>query len=222
MLKKLAGMFVELPEETQAAQQPAKTLAPLPGAAPVRPTIHNVISMPNVDPQMLEVLQKRIVSRPTAYTALLDHADAFSDVIPDENMRLQAAGKAVTKDGSRTTASILQAIDVHIADVEGERMRFKQTTDNQIQMKSGKLREQVVNLEKQNQNNASEIERLQAQIAKLQENSANNATAINDLTIQANQAESDIVATAESFERAVEYVKNDLTNKKSKLASVLS
>lgn len=219
--KNILGAFVDLESSEQAAPaQPAQAVAK-PGTPPVKGPAPAAPAYPSVNPEMLEVLQKKISGRVTPYTALLENAETLKDVIPDETMRLNAAYKMVSKDG-RTVASITSAIDVHLSDLEGERMRFKQMTDKQIKDKSGALRGQAEAAEAAVNRAATDIERLEAQIAKLREEIVTNQQRSHELKQEADAAEADIINTANAFEATVEYVKQDLQNKKVSLGSLLS
>jgi chromosome segregation ATPase len=216
-LRSVAGTFVEIDDKPAA---PAKQ-------SPVTPTMNvsnqaTSIQSTSYDPSMLETLQKQIMARTSPYTTLLEQSAKLSDVLPDENLRLKAAFRMISADGQRSVSSIAQAIDVHVTDLEGARMRFKQATEQQIHAKSGMLRDQAANLEKQAQKASQTIEQLQAQIQSLTNDTLKNNQTINELNTQASQAEAEIVATADAFERTVDYLKSDLQNKKVSLTSVLA
>lgn len=217
IFRKVAGAFVELDPVAEAAT-PAPTKAAQ-AAASVQP---RTFTGPSVDQVMLDALQKKISGRQTPYTALLENAENLKEVIPDEIMRLKAAFKTITKDGNRTIASIIQAIDLHVSDIEGERARFRATTEQQIKAKSGALRDQASQLKTQCAANEVQIAQFAAEQARLQEQMNVAQSKMLELNHQADMAEADILATSTAFDNAVEFTKTDLITKKTSLSAVLS
>lgn len=171
------------------------------------------------DPDMLAALSTAIMARKTPYTALLDSAKKLEKVIPDETMRIKAAFATL---GDRTPPDVIQAIDVHLADLEGERLRFKQTSEKNLKSVAGAARSTAKSKEDQIASNAERIQRIRDEAAQLEQA---NATLTNDartLSVQADQAESEVKAVEGRFNATVDYLKSDLIGKKSGLGSLLS
>lgn len=219
--KKFLGLFID----TESTPDPTPTAPQRPQGPPavasgnIRPPVSAGSS---IDQEMLAALQKKITARSSPYVTLMEAAQRLATVIPDEPTRLRAAFAMVAGDGNRSVPSITQAIDVHIADLEGERIRFKNASEEQTSSKSTALRNQAASLLAQSAANTSQIERLQEEIKKLQDTLVKNAALTTDLNTQAEAAEASIKAVAMAFDRTVDFVKNDLTAKKLSLSSLLS
>lgn len=216
--KKFLGLFVEIDETAEAPAQ----ASPAPKAAAAAGVAATAPKPQSVDQDMLATLQKKISSRSTAYVTLIEAAQRLVSVIPDEPIRLKAAFAMVSGEGNRSVASITQAIDVHIADLEGERIRFKNASDAQTNVKSAALRKQADTLTAQSEGSTGQIERLQAEIAKLQEAIANNTAQCRDLIAQADQADAEIKSVSAAFDRTVDFLKTDLAAKKVSLSAILA
>ena len=210
---KLLGLFVDIDARPQA---PAAT-ATTPRAAVAVSKGEN-----SVNQHMLATLREKISSRSTAYVTLIDAAQRLASVIPEETTRLKAAFAMVSGEGNRSVASITQAIDVHIADLEGERIRFKQASVTQTNVKPAALRKQADTLAAQSAASTAQIERLQTEIAKLQADIVKNTAQCRDLTAQADQADTEIASISAAFDRTVDFLKNDLAARKAALSSILA
>lgn len=217
--KSLWGNLVSLvAEEDTPVQRP--TLKETPTAANTAAVAAAVTS--GYDQEMLATLQKVITNRKTSYTALIEASDKLKAVIPDDITRLKAAFAMISGEGQRTLDTITQALDVHSQDLSGELIRFKQASEGAVKAKVGSLRSTVQNLTASNETRTQQIANLQAQMATLQQGIAADTVKITELSGQANNAEAEIAATTEKFAAAVEYLRQDLNNKKSQLASALS
>jgi chromosome segregation ATPase len=214
--KKILSAFVVLDNTPAPVSQHSTappTLSKPPAFAP---------TYAGADQGMVDALQKVVVSKKTAYTALLESSERLRGVIPDDIMRLRAAFATISAEGMRTPQSISDAIDVHINDINGELMRFKQTSDTAVASKVGVTRSTIANIASSNTGRAQTIANLQSQIASLQQSITTDTATATDLTNQADATEAEINATTVRFTTAVDFVKQDLTNKKSQLASTLT
>ncbi len=230
--KRILGLFIETDEPRDAAgtaQAPARppssaspanmiNVASLRGTTATVPAVGGV----PVDPDMLASLQKKICARSTPYVTLMETAQRLVGVVPDESTRLKAAFAMVSGDGARSVASITQAIDVHLADLEGERIRFKNVSNDQMVGMAADLRKQASALVAQGTAGTAEIERMQAAIASLQSAISKSAAQARELTAAADKSEADIKAVCVAFDRAVEHVKSDLVGKKATLGALLA
>lgn len=187
-----------------------------------RGSLHPVVSpITTYDEEMVNTLNKKILSRKTAYTALLETSDKLKRTILDENIRLKAAFDLISSDG-RSVQSVLQALDVHLSDLEGEFKRFEQTSESQIKQKSGSLRSEADALTKENESNQQRLSDLQQQQQNLLARMSENSTKIHELGIRANEAEAEIHVVFDRFKQTVEYVKNTLNQTKQNLSNTLS
>ena len=209
---KILGLFVDI----DTSPRPGAAATPAPKAAVA------AAKGDAVDQQMLTTLREQIAARSTAYVTLTEAAQRLSGVIPDQTTRLKAAFAMVSGEGIRSVASITQAIDVHIADLEGERMRFKQASDAQTSVKSAALRKQADALAAQAAAGSAQIERMQADIASLQADSVQTAAQCRALNAQADQADTEITAISAAFDRAVDFLKADLAANKTTLNAILA
>lgn len=216
ILKTIASSFVDIDEKPEAPVQAKLVVTPNQiGTAAHAPT-------ETCDHEMITVLQNVIANKKTAYTALVEAAEKLRNFIPDDNTRFKAAYAQIAGDGQRTVSSITQAIDVHINDVNGELIRFNQSSQAAINSKVGGLRSTVSQIASQQKTRASQIENLQSQIASLQQTIADDNVKSATLTNQADLAEAEISSKTAQFQAAVDSVKQDLINKKAQLAAALA
>ena len=209
--KKIAGFFVETDDEPVAAPTVAQS-----SAAPVAsPSV-------GMDSNMVATLQRVVAARKTPYTALLEAADKLKSVIPDDATRLKAAFAMISSEGQRTLDGVLQAIDIHITDVDGEGMRFKQASDSNAVAKVGALRSRVASITATRDGTLQTIANLEKEIAAQRTSIAANEQEIIQFTTQANDAEREIAILNTQFKAAIDFLKADLTNKKTQLSSVLA
>ena len=213
-LKKAMGLFVE--SDTAPAKAPTPKFT-----APASPSGSGsaVRSAALYDTDMLNTLNGVISKRTSAYTTLITQAENLRDEIPDDGKRIRIAFKTIG--GGRTAGDVIKALDVHIADVERERLNFAALTQNQISANAGKARTEASQLTSQNESNAQTVAALTQQIAKLQEQISSNAQRIQELTSSADNAEAEARSVESRFNATAEYVKNDLTNKKQSLTALL-
>jgi DNA anti-recombination protein RmuC len=212
MFKNLLGNFVEF-ENKEGVEQPK--------VPPTKPTINSNGSSPPVyDTDMLATLNKVISQRKTPYTALLEVAQKLEKTVPDEFMRIKAAFAIVSADG-RSAENVIQAIDVHISDIDSEHMRFKNTTDQQILQKSQTLRERAKSLTEANDQAAKRCEELHKQLHQLDQQTANNNNEIFELTKNATAVENEIKIVYEKFKLASDHIKASLNDKKYSLTNTL-
>ena len=221
--KSFLGSLKRLMVEEETPTKAPQTVAPT-GPANVVQSIGQpqAFGQPSINPEMAAALQKVIDNRKTPYTALLDAADKLKAVIPDDTTRLKAGFAMVVGDGQRSLPSIMQAIDLHQTDLDGELMRFKASTANALTQKVGGLRSRAESIQRTRESTLANIAALEKQIAENRQSVAANESEIQELTNQAASAEAEINNVASQFESAVVAVKADLNNKKTQLSSVLT
>lgn len=218
MWDKIKGaIFEEDPNAAKPAAAPAKgvtvTAANIAAGVPVQ------MAAP-VNPEFVAAIRKAVLGRNTALTQLMATADKLASIIPDANQRLKAA-YATAGDG-RTVAQIVQAVDVHLADVEGEELKFKAALD-------GKARAEVAPLEQQAQLQAQAVERAQQEIANAQARIAELTGQIGTLTQEAAQAQAAAAAKRQelelmsiNFKQAADAVRAELQQNKLVISTALN
>jgi len=171
------------------------------------------------DAEMVAMLTTKITTRKTPYIALVEAASKLADIIPDERLRLQAAFKML--DG-RKASDIISAIEIHIADLESEKTRFKLRTDQEVKSRSGAMRDQASDATRLVMMNEQKITDLEKQIVELR--AANDAatTEAHDLNTRADSQEADLRAVQTRFEASIDYLQSDLATKKAGIGAVLS
>lgn len=214
---KTIGLFVETDDAPATTPVQPTVAAPVAPAATVNGTL---TPTPAFDPEILGMFQNAISARKTPYTALLEKSAVLADVIPDESTRTKAAFKMILSEG-RTLDSVLQAIDLHIADVSGELLRLKSTSETASKTKVLSLRSAATQSIELRDSNMEKIKRLQEQIETLHNEAAEADRKAVDMTAQANAAEAEIAAVVDRATAAAELVKQDLSNKKTALTNIL-
>lgn len=214
LMEKGLSFFVEMDNSTKKADSStAQKSNPHPGNISAKIPL-------SIDNTMVDRLNKVVLNRKTAYTALLETGEKLKRSISDDSIRLRASFDLITGEG-RSLESINQAIDVHIADIDGEHLRFKNTTDSQLQQKSKLPRDQAGVLIKQNENFEKEINEARVKITQWETSIQQNNVNIADLNNEADRLEADIKSVYDQFKNAVEQVKSNLQNQKSILLTTL-
>lgn len=88
--------------------------------------------------QFTQALRNSIIARPTALTALTATTQKLEAVIKDPTMRIQAAFQMVKSEG-RGIKELLDAITVHTADLESQRLQFTRAMDTELKTAVGSL-----------------------------------------------------------------------------------
>lgn len=209
--------------ETEPDTAPPKAAAPAAQPAPVEkltlPPVELPVNGMAPDPEMIAQLQSVITKKPSAYSAFLESVKTL-EFIPDEKMRLQAAIATTLREGKRTFDQIVSAIDMHIADVEGQRTLFKGVSDQRRRQEVDAPKQRAQLLRTQNEATAHEIERLQGEIAQRQQQMTDAVTEADQLDAQAAAAETDVGLVENRFGLSVDVVKTELEAKKQVLSQL--
>jgi hypothetical protein len=130
---KLFGMMFETsPDVTPNSAQPQPTAPAGVFSTSFNKTFTPITSgAPSVDPEIMQFLQAKIGARRTPFTSLLESSEKLRAIIPDDITRLKAA--AATTAGDK--AAILQAIDIHINDLDTEALNFQRFQDGEAKSK---------------------------------------------------------------------------------------
>lgn len=220
-LKKFANEHILADTPEGATQAPAKPQTTAQVGTAGTATV-NTQSVPvSVNNEYLTLLRNAIKARSTAFTALVANADKLANVIPDSAMRLKAAFEMVKGDG-RGLKEIMGAIDVHLADLESQRMQFGAAMTRQKQTAIGVLQSEFDSLAPANQTAASQIQALQQQIAALQETMNRNTSRAAELQSQITTEGMRFTTAEQQFETALQIVKTELEGQKAVVGSTLN
>lgn len=207
-----SAVFVDDP----AAPPVAK---PAPAVAPIA-NVQNPAVLQSQN-EFVPVLQNAVKSRNTAFTALLNTADKMASIIPDPGMRLKAAFATIATDG-RGANEVMAAIDIHVSDLEGQKLAFMSTLERKRSETLGQLdRDKAINI-KQAKDAEQRIIALQAEIAKLQEVILVGNTAATTIDAKMREEASHFDASKLQFEQAIAQVRADLENQRTAIRSSLT
>lgn len=209
--KALKDMVFE--DDTPRSQaQPVST-----GTVPSVPNLRVVAS----DNQYIGALRDAIKGRSTALTALTAAAEKLITVIPDADMRLKAAFEMIKGDG-RGVKELVDAITVHIADLESQKMQFTRAIDAESQSTIGQLQAELSSNAANTESAQNQIKSMQAQIDQLRKEVTiyGNRKIEIDQNIQAETAR--LSQNTQLFELALITVKNELENQRKLIQTSLS
>lgn len=217
------AVFEADPNAPKAAPAPAPAVqGQTPGltitASNISPGVPMAMAAP-VDATFVGAIKKAVFGRNTALTQLMATADKLANIIPDPSQRLKAAF-ATAGDG-RTVKQIADAVDVHLSDVDGEELKFKQVLDSKAQT-------EVAPLEQQHQAAMSQIQAAQNEIQAAQQRIADLNASIANLSTQASQAaqgaqakKQELDTMAVSFKAAANAVRTELQQNKAVIMTAL-
>ena len=173
-----------------------------------------------VDNKYIEALRASIKARPTALTALTIAAEKL-EFIPDANMRLKAAFQSVKSEG-RGVKEILEAITVHAADLESQKLQFTRALETESETTVGRLQDHNLNLKSEVDSARLQIKSFESQIEKLNEIISKHSVTSNANSAQINDEKSRLARNAQQFEIALTVVKNELESQRVVIQSALS
>lgn len=220
MLNRLKSMILVDDENKTPGQTPvpAPTGAVPLGAAPPAPGMTLASATPN---PFTDALRAAIKNRPTAFTTLLVAADKLANIIPDPTTRLKAAYATVSGEG-RGFREVIGAIDVHVADLEAQKMQFTQALERQRREAIGALEAELNSLPQANNTANTQIQAMTQQIQQLQELIAKNNARMAELQAAVAAETSKFTASQQQFESALVMVRGELEGQKSAVMSTLS
>lgn len=170
--------------------------------------------------EMIATIKKATLARKTPYTALLEAAEKLVGVIPDQTTRLKAAYAMIGSE-SRSIDQISKAIDLHVSDVDGEKMRFLQATKNQRTSDIGSLQSSVDSLRKNNVDLEKEIADIQVRLQQLNSTVTENNRQINASTAEITTKDAGISDMERQFEVAAQQVKDEFDQQRRVILSTL-
>jgi chromosome segregation ATPase len=211
MWSSLKNALFEDPEFRPNTKPAAVNTAPM-GAAPS--------AVVNTENTFVAALRQAIKQRSSAFTNLLAAADKLASIIPDPATRLRAAF-ATSGDG-RGPKEIVDAITVHISDLEGQKLQFQRALESQRAAKLGGLQAELDALKPANDNAAAQIASMTQSIQQLQQLIATNTARGSELQGQLAAETASFTASAQQFELALATVKQELEGQKTAVLSTLS
>lgn len=177
-------------------------------------------SAPQVNPEFVAAIKKAVFGRNTALTQLMASADKMASIIPDAGTRLKAAF-ATMADG-RTVKQVIDAVEVHLADVDGQEMQFKNALDAKTQSQCGTLDGQASTLANQIQQSQAEIETAQQRISALTASIGQLSQQHAEVLHAAATRRQELDQAALQFKQAAQAVRNELNGHKATIVSALS
>ena len=200
-----------IPQAPQGAAQPAP--AKTGGTTLFQPAPSTI----NAD--MFAAIRKQAYTRNTALTALIAASDTLVDFIPDPVLRLRAAQK--TAGGNRTSKELVDAVLIHLADVDGIERNFANTLEGKVQAEVGGLVRQAEVTEAQINNAQNEIQTLTQRIQLLQQQSTEASAKLAELKTEASSKEAELRQAETDFKAAAEAVRTELNGHKATILSTL-
>jgi chromosome segregation ATPase len=207
--------------ETEPNAAPTTTQAPQGAAQPTKsgsPTLFQP-GPSSINADMVAAIRKQTFSRNTALTALIAASDTLADFIPDPVTRLKAAQK--TAGGNRSSKELVDAVQIHLADVDGIERQFSNTLESKVQTEVGGLHRQAEAAEAQITNAQTEIQTLNQRVQQLQQQSVEAGTRLNELRAEAASKETELRQAEKDFKAAAESVRVELNGHKNTILSTL-
>jgi hypothetical protein len=198
----------QAPATVSTLKQPIQGVAATPG----------VNIQPSVNTDMVDSIRKVTMSKNTALTAVLNAADLLTDVIPDPTMRIKAAIK--TSSGGRTPKQIVDAIQIHVSDVDGEEMRFQRMIETKTQTEIGGMQSEISASQARATAIAQEIEALHKRIADLGVESNTITQRQSELNSQIAVRTSELQRAQVEFATAANVVRAELESHRNVIASI--
>ena len=203
------AIFEEDGAEAKPGDKPVTTTTVTAGNIPSTPmTIGST-----VNPEFVAAIKKSVFGKQTALTSLVEAADKLANIIPDQTTRFKAA--YATAGNGRTVQQIAAAADIHLADVEGEELRFKAAVD-------AKLGTEISQLEASANSAASHIEQLQRQIAEAQARITQLSQQQAEAAAQASSKKMELQLTSDQFKAAAQLVRNEIQTLRTAVTTALA
>lgn len=170
--------------------------------------------------QAIAKVREAAFRRQSAMTQIMAGMEALSDVIPDPNTRIKAAFK--TSSGGRTPQQILDAVAVHIADVDGTLAGFEQALSATKKETEDQSAAKIASLESVITSTTSQIQAYQQQITAAQQRIQDAQTQLIDTQRDAQVRVAEIEQSAFTFRRAIDTVRNEIIAVRDGIKTALS
>jgi predicted nucleic acid-binding Zn-ribbon protein len=220
MLETLKGLGKHIFEDESKSTpaQPSNTNSPLGvSAAAVTSGVQTAAS----NNEYIGLLRQALKSRITAFTNLLTAADKLQNVIPDPSMRLKAAYEMVKAEG-RGLTELLQAIEIHAADLASQERTFMNAAETALGTAINAMERELQSLEATNTSARQQIESFQQQIATLNTTIANNSGRQVELSNQIATERARFDSNKVQFNSALATVQAELASQKTIISSTLA
>ncbi len=205
MWDKLKGAIFE----ADPAEEAKNTAPPAPSAGTQARTAAVMSGMAaGVNPEFVAAVRKAVFSKTTALTSLVQAADSLAEIIPDPTTRFKAAFK--TAGAGRTVQQIAAAADIHLADIEGEELRFKAAVDAKLGAEIQQHEAQAAQAAQGVQSTQQLIENLQRQITEAQARIGQLSQAQAEHAAAAMTKKSELQLTSDQFKAAAASVRNEI------------
>jgi vacuolar-type H+-ATPase subunit I/STV1 len=197
---------------------PGKAAAP--AAQAQAPKLGPVVPAAIESSPMAKNMMDIVMSKTTAYTALVEAIQPLAAFIPDEGARYKAAFSIVGK--TRTVDQIVQAIDLqHMQTLDAEVQRFKSQAQSQEANEVESRRNEIVALQQSIESANKESERLRQE---MENRLAHLAQGVQDANQKIAQKEKEIAEKNAAISRvnadfssSVEFVKSTLLDARAKV-----
>ena len=167
-----------------------------------------------------------VMSRPTAYSALAEAIAALADIPMDEATRYRSAFAVLKKTQQRTAEQITQAIELHLAVLDDEIIRFKgqskSAEDGEITARNEEIAALQTALEQGTRQMDKLREETQVRIRLLQDDLNQKHTRAQGLAREAEEKKRLIGERTQHFESATELVRSSLLREKEKCLQFLA
>ncbi len=167
-------------------------------------------------------LIQTVLGRKSAYTALMDAAEPMKSIIPDEATRTKAAFAVIHASQQRTVEQVVQAIDLHASDLEGEEMRFLQSSKEAREKGVASRQTEVFNTNSRIKSLHEEMDRANKRLADMAEELRKAEQTVVTLQTEMSAEEHKIQAVENEFRIALASAKADLDARKDRLRAWLS
>ena len=189
-------------------------------APPVRQpaTLPSASAGPSDNP-FIDLLRQAVKARNSPYTSLQLAIDKLS-MIPDPTVRTQAAFATIQGEG-RGAREVLQAVDVHLQDLESQKMQFSQAVERQRTAALGALQSELDSIAPANAAAQQQIEQLSQQINNLTQQIGQRNARAGEVQAQIATEGQRFTLQGQQFEAALTIVKAELEGQKMVLATTL-
>ena len=190
-------------------------------AVPVKASQSAPVPSLDASNKYVGLLRQAMQQRPTALTALTNAAEKLEGVIPDRSMRIKAAFQMVKSDG-RGVKELLDAITIHVADLESQRLQFSRAMETESATAIGTLESEASTLAFNTKSAQDQILQLQSQLNGLTNIINENNTKAFEITNKIAGEKNRLDQNARQFDVALQIVKGELEGQRTVIQSALS
>jgi hypothetical protein len=201
------------PVAPQVAVQPVNPFRPAGGpAAPIPQAV------PQLNQAMVDAIRKGTFGRNTALTTLITASEQLADIIPDPVTRLKAAHRTA---GGRDSNQIVEAVNIHLNDINAEEARFKQALEQKSKTELGELHRTKSMNEGVITNKTQAIERLQAELQASHQALQEAQVKVGEIDNLINEKQHELANAENEFKIAANAVRAELEGHRNSILSTL-